>query len=62
MRNVRKFLIEWCARRDCSRLRRESSASLRTAVALRAPSSNSAADGQVVELPASWFVVAQMIL
>ena len=30
-----KFLINWCARRDCSRLRRSSSAALRTAAALR---------------------------
>ena len=36
---ARKFLINWCARRDCSRLRRSSSASLRTAVA-DAPASN----------------------
>src|SRR5258706_5800326 len=39
---VPSFIHDWCARRDCSRLRRSSSASLRTAAALRAAASNPA--------------------
>ncbi len=39
----------WCARTDCSRLRRSASALLRPAAALRASPSNLSADGQVVE-------------
>lgn len=50
-----KFLINWCARRDYSRC-----ALTPLGVVLRAI--NLAEDGQVVELPASWFVVAVMIL
>src|SRR5712691_5711225 len=42
------------ARRDCSRLRRESSATLRTAAALRAAASNPARR-RVVEPPTTWF-------
>ncbi len=48
-----KCLISWRARRDCSRLRRSSSASLRTAAATR-QRPTWPKDGQVVELALSF--------